>query len=162
MTTPTIEAALQENLAILREISLQYNTARPASSPPEDRPQISCPKDVYDLLAETMCDLPQERLVTLLLDQRNRVQEIHIIYQGTINQSPCRPAEVLRDAVIQSASGLIIAHNHPSGDPTPSPEDISVTRDIADAGKLLDIQVLDHIVIGQGRFTSIKEHHDVF
>ena len=78
------------------------------------------------------------------------------VYQGSLNSSWIRIAEVFRDAVRINAAAVIIAHNHPSGDPTPSPEDVAVTKAIVEAGKLLDIEVLDHLVIGQGRYVSMK------
>ena len=85
----------------------------------------------------------QENLVVLLLNTRNQVEARRTIYIGTVNSSAVRPAEVLRAAIRENAPSIIVAHNHPSGDPTPSPEDISVTRDLATAGRLMDIELLD-------------------
>jgi DNA repair protein RadC len=79
------------------------------------------------------------------------------LYQGSVSASQVRVGEVFRQAIIEQASAIIIAHNHPSGDPTPSPDDVAVTRAIVQAGKLLDIEVLDHIVVSQDRFISLKE-----
>ena len=104
-----------------------------------------------------MKGLAQEQLRVLLLNTRNGVMAQRLIYQGTVNSSAVRPAEVLRPAVTGAAPSIIISHNHPSGDPTPSPEDVAVTRDLVAAGKLLDIEVMDHIIIGAGRFVSLKE-----
>ncbi len=131
---------------------------RIASLAPEERAQISCPQDAASLLIAEMEPLVQENLVVLLLNTRNQVVARRTIYIGTVNSSAVRPAEVLRPAIRENAPSIIVAHNHPSGDPTPSPEDISVTRDLAAAGKLMDIELLDHLVIGHGgRFTSLKE-----
>ena len=131
---------------------------RIASLAPEERAQISCPQDAASLLIAEMGPLVQENLVVLLLNTRNQVVARRTIYIGTVNSSAVRPAEVLRPAIRENAPSIIVAHNHPSGDPTPSPEDISVTRDLVAAGKLMDIELLDHLVIGHGgRFTSLKE-----
>ena len=131
---------------------------RIASLAPEERAQISCPQDAASLLIAEMEPLVQENLVVLLLNTRNQVVARRTIYIGTVNSSAVRPAEVLRPAIRENAPSIIVAHNHPSGDPTPSPEDISVTRDLASAGKLMDIELLDHLIIGRGgRFTSLKE-----
>lgn len=131
---------------------------RIASLAPEERARISCPQDAASLLAAEMEPLVQENLVVLLLNTRNQVVGRRTIYIGTVNSSAVRPAEVLRPAIRENAPSFVVAHNHPSGDPTPSPEDIAVTRDLAAAGKLMDIELLDHLIIGRGgRFTSLKE-----
>ena len=131
---------------------------RIAALPPANRPQISCPRDVANLIAPELSRLDQEHLLVLLLNTRNHVLLKRTIYVGTVNSSAVRPAEVLRPAVRENAPAIIIAHNHPSGDPTPSPEDAAVTRDMVAAGKLLNIEVLDHLVIGDGgNFVSMKE-----
>ncbi len=131
---------------------------RIASLAPEERAQISCPQDAASLLTAEMAPFVQENLVVLLLNTRNQVVARRTIYIGTVNSSAVRPAEVLRPAIRENAPSIIVAHNHPSGDPTPSPEDISVTRDLATAGRLMDIELLDHLIIGHGgRFTSLKE-----
>ena len=131
---------------------------RIASLAPEERAQISCPQDAASLLIAEMEPLVQENLVVLLLNTRNQVVARRTIYIGTVNSSAVRPAEVLRPAIRENAPSFIVAHNHPSGDPTPSPEDVSVTRDLVAAGKLMDIELLDHLIIGHaGRFTSLKE-----
>ena len=98
----------------------------------------------------------QEHLRTLLLDTRNRLMKISEIYRGTLNSSHIRVGEVFRDAVRIGAAALIVVHNHPSGDPTPSPEDVAVTKVLVEAGKLLDIDVLDHLIIGKNCFLSLK------
>ena len=131
---------------------------RIASLAPDERAQISCPQDAANLVSAEMELLAQEHLVVLLLNTRNQVVAKRTIYIGTVNSSAVRPAEVLRPAVRENAPSIIMVHNHPSGDPTPSPEDVAITRDLVAASKLMDIELLDHLVIGHGgRFTSLKE-----
>lgn len=124
---------------------------------PEERPAINSPADAAALLQYEMSALEQEHLRVILLDRRNRVLEINEVYKGSVNSSQVRVGELFKDAVRANASAIVVVHNHPSGDPTPSPDDVAVTRAIAQAGKLLDVEVLDHIVIGQGRWVSLKE-----
>ncbi len=123
----------------------------------EERPSIHSPADAAALLQYDMSALEQEHLRVILLDRRNRVLEKVEVYKGSVNSSQVRVGELFKEAVKANASAIIVAHNHPSGDPTPSPDDIAVTRAIVQAGKLLDIDVLDHLVIGQGRWVSLKE-----
>ena len=124
---------------------------------PEELPQIRCPADAANLLLSEMGVLEQEHLRTLLLDTKNRVLAKREIYVGSLNTSLIRVGELFRPAVQANSAAIIVVHNHPSGDPTPSPEDVAVTRQIVDAGKLLDIEVLDHLIIGWQRWTSLKE-----
>lgn len=124
---------------------------------PAERPTINSPADAAGLLQYEMSALEQEHLRVMLLDRKNHVLEIIDLYRGSVNSSQIRVAEVFREAVRKNASGIIVAHNHPSGDPTPSPDDVAVTRAICQAGKMLDIDVLDHLVIGRGRWVSLKE-----
>ncbi len=124
---------------------------------PDGRPSISSPEDAAALLMPIMQNLDQEHLVTLVLDTRNRlVGEPVEIYKGSLNTSLVRIAEIFRPAIRANAAGIIVAHCHPSGDPTPSPEDVSITKAIVEAGRLLDIDCLDHLVIGRGRYVSLK------
>ncbi len=104
-----------------------------------------------------MAALEQEQLRVVLLDTKHRVLAIRTVYQGSVNQAQVRVAEVFRDAVRHNAVAVVAVHNHPSGDPTPSSEDVAVTREIVEAGKLLGVDVLDHLVIGQGRWVSLRE-----
>jgi DNA repair protein RadC len=123
----------------------------------DERPQIKSPADVASLLMLEMGHLEQEHLRAVLLDTKNRVQEIVTIYVGSVNSAQVRVGEVFRDAVRRNSAALIVAHNHPSGDPTPSPEDVLVTRQIVEAGKLLDIDVLDHLILSSRRYVSLRE-----
>lgn len=122
----------------------------------EGKPRIESPEDVVQLLGIEMAALEQEQLRVVLLDTKNHVQSTKMVYQGSVNAASIRTAEVFRDAVRHNAVGIILVHNHPSGDPTPSAADVSVTMDLVKAGEVLDIKVLDHLVIGQGRHTSLK------
>ena len=157
--TPEGEAvleALRSNLSLLGELAMRYEVAYQPERTAQ-MPTINCPEDVHRLLGPEMSALAQEQLRVLLLNTRNQVRGQRIVYQGNVNSSVVRPAEVLRAAVIENAPSIIVSHNHPSGDPTPSPEDVSITRDLAAAAKLLGIDLLDHVVIGGDRWVSLKE-----
>ena len=147
--------ALRSNLSLLGELAVRYEVATRTDGP-DDPPFISCPGDVYDLLGPEMSTLAQEQLRVLLLDRRNRVLGQRVIYQGNVFSSVVRPAEVFRPAVVESMPAIIIAHNHPSQDPTPSPEDVAITRKLKQAGELLEIELHDHVVIGGKRHVSLK------
>jgi DNA repair protein RadC len=123
----------------------------------EERPQISSPDQVALLLQTEMALLPQESLRVVLLNTKNHVIGVREVYRGTVNSAQVRPAEVFRDAVRETCPSIIVVHNHPSGDPTPSRDDVAVTRDLVQGGGLLDIEVLDHIVIGGERWVSMKQ-----
>jgi DNA repair protein RadC len=124
---------------------------------PEEKPAIHSPEDAARLLQYEMSALTQEHLRVVVLDTRNRLISIEKIYIGSLNSSMVRVGELFRPAIQRNAASIIVVHNHPSGDPTPSSEDVILTKAIVQAGKLLDIEVLDHLVIGQGRFISLKE-----
>jgi DNA repair protein RadC len=124
---------------------------------PEERPTINSPADAAALVQYEMSALEQEHLRVLLLDTKNHVLDIVEVYRGSVNMSQVRVGEVFKAAIRRNATAVIVIHNHPSGDPTPSPDDVAVTRAIVQAGKLLDVEALDHLVIGQGRWVSLKE-----
>lgn len=121
------------------------------------RLQVRSPDDVANLLMLEMGLLQQEMLRTVLLNTKNHVIASPVLYQGSANTAVIRVGEIFREAVKHNAVSLIVVHNHPSGDPTPSPEDIAVTREIVQAGTLLDIAVLDHLIIGHQRYISLKQ-----
>ena len=123
----------------------------------EPRPYVSSPADAAELIQYEMSLLEQEELWVLLLDTRNRLTGTTKLYRGSLNSAQIRVGEVFRDALRRNAAAVIVAHNHPSGDPSPSPEDIAITRSIREAGELLDVKVLDHLIIGRGRYVSLKE-----
>jgi len=158
LLTPHDAAVLdlvRENLRLLAELRSRYRSADRGG--PNGR-QVRCPEDIADLLAPEMEALPQEQLRVVLLDTRNRVLDELMIYQGSVHTAAvARMAELFRDAVIANAPNIVLVHNHPSGDPSPSPEDVKLTKDAAQAAQLLSIDILDHVIIGDGRFVSLKE-----
>ena len=123
----------------------------------DEKAAIHSPGDAAALVEYEMSAFPQEHLWTILLDTRNRLISIERLYQGSLNSSTVRVGELFRAAIQKNACGIIIVHNHPSGDPSPSPEDVNLTRSVVQAGKLLDIEVLDHLVIGRDHHVSLKE-----
>jgi DNA repair protein RadC len=129
---------------------------------PEERPTITSPADAAALVQYEMSALEQEHLRAILLNTRNQVLDIIELYRGSLNSSPVRIAEVFKPAIRKNAASLILVHNHPSGDPTPSADDIVLTKAIREAGRLLDLELLDHLVVGQGRFISMKEQNLAF
>ncbi len=124
---------------------------------PEERPSVTSPGDAANLLMSEMMFLEQEHLRLILLDTRNKVISSPTIYIGSLNTSVVRIGEIFRAAIKENAAALIVVHNHPSGDPSPSPEDVKVTKQVVQAGELLNIELLDHIIIGRQKFVSLKE-----
>lgn len=124
----------------------------------EARPtvQIGSPDEVAARVMYDMMELKQEELWVVILDTRNVVMDIVHLYKGSLNTSLVRTSEIFKDAIVRSAKSIVIVHNHPSGDPTPSSEDTILTLGIASAGKTLDIELLDHIVIGAGTYISMR------
>lgn len=123
----------------------------------EDHPQIKSPSDAANHLMHKLANEQQEHFIVMPLNMKNHLLDTVWLYKGTVNSSVLRVGEIFREAIRRNAAAIIVAHNHPSGDPTPSLEDIRVTRDIREAGTLLDIDLLDHVIIGNGCFTSMKE-----
>lgn len=130
---------------------------RLVSTQPEERATVRSPQDVYNLLMAEMALLDQEHLRVVLLNARNQVLAIHELYRGTVNTALVRPAEVFREAVREGCPAVIVVHNHPSGDPTPSADDAAMTRRLVEAGAILEIEVLDHVVIARRGFASLRE-----
>ena len=126
-------------------------------NPVEERPIINSPADAAALVQYEMGLLEKEHLKVILLDRRNHVVDIVQIYEGSVNSSQVRIAEVFRPAIQRMASAIIACHNHPSSDNTPSPDDVAVTRAMVQAGKLLDINLLDHLILSIRGFVSLKE-----
>lgn len=122
-----------------------------------DRKTVNSPEDAYQILYGYFADLPNEHFVALLLNTKNHVIALTPVSEGSLNASIVHPRELFQRAILGNCASVILAHNHPSGDPTPSPEDLELTRKITEAGKVLDITVLDHIIIGDGRYVSLKE-----
>ena len=124
---------------------------------PEGRAIIRSPRDVFNLLGAEMAFLDQEHLRVLLMTSKNEVRAVQQLDIGNVNASVVRVAEVLRPAVRENSPAIIIVHNHPSGDPTPSPEDILITRQLRTGAEMMDIELLDHVIIGGQGFVSMKD-----
>ncbi len=130
--------------------------ARRLTKPVEKRTIIQSPEDVVALLAPDMRHLQTEQMRVLVLNTKNHVIANILLYQGTVDTSCLRYAEIFRVAIVRNCKNIILCHNHPSSDPTPSSEDIMVTKECVEAAKLLEINLLDHIVIGNPRYASLK------
>lgn len=130
---------------------------RIAATPANEMAQVRQPGDAAAVLMPMLRDAEQEKFVVLFLDTRNRIFDQEVLYKGTLNSTTVRISEVFRGATRRNCASIIIAHNHPSGDPSPSPEDIALTRRLVSAGETIEIHILDHLVIGQGRFVSLRE-----
>jgi len=120
-------------------------------------PCVRAPKDVYQLMRPRVKDADREHIYALLLNTKNVLISAELVSIGSLNATIIHPREILKPAITASAASIILVHNHPTGDPTPSSEDVSFTRRFARCGKLIGIELLDHIVIGNGRFYSLKE-----
>lgn len=123
---------------------------------------VRAPRDIADRLIPTMGRLEREELHVLLLTARNRVKRDVTVYMGNVSASMVRVGELFTDAIRETAAGIVIVHNHPSGDPTPSPEDLHLTAEAVAAGRMLDIPVLDHLVIGHDSFVSLRDRGITF
>jgi len=155
---PTELAAVQGvSHATAARIKAALNLGNRLNGPREERPTINSPADAAALVQHEMGLLETEHLKVFLLDRRNRVIDIVKIYEGSVSSSQVRIGEVFRPAIQRLASSIIVCHNHPSSDNTPSPDDVAVTRAMVQAGKLLDIECLDHLIISSRGFVSLKE-----
>ena len=133
------------------ELNSRHNLALRDGKP------IKSAKDVYDYASQRLLSHDKEQFMILHLNSRNKVIKDEIISVGTLNASLIHPREIFKSAIKESANTIILVHNHPSGDPKPSDEDKDVTEKIIEAGELLDIKVLDHVIIGKERWWSWKE-----
>jgi DNA repair protein RadC len=147
-----IGAAKAAQLLALGEISQRFKSFKSG-----EEYKISQPKDAADILMETMRHLKQECLKVIMLNTKNIVITIKDVSAGSLNSSIVHPRELFREAIRRSSASIIICHNHPSGDPSPSSEDINLTHRIKECGKLIGIELLDHIIIGDGCYVSLKE-----
>jgi len=130
---------------------------RLVAAPLGDVPQIRSPSDAANLLLPTMSLLEQEVLRVLVLDTRSHLMADVQVYVGCVNRTDVRVAELFREAIRRNAPSILMAHSHPSGDPTPSPEDVAITRTSVEAGVMLGVDVMDHLIIGRGRWVSLRE-----
>jgi DNA repair protein RadC len=150
--TPGVGPATAARLSAALELG-----RRLAREGPADRGRVQGPRDVYERCAPAMRDLPQEEFRVLLLNTQHAVTREVVVTRGILDASVVHAREVFRGAIAESAAAVILTHNHPSGDPTPSPEDREVTRQLAAAGAVLGIPVLDHVIIGDARYVSFVE-----
>jgi DNA repair protein RadC len=124
---------------------------------PSPREQIKSPHDLAAILMLQVGFLQQEQMGVACLDTKNRLQKLHMVYQGSLNTSMVRVTEIFREPIKLNSAGIIVYHSHPSGDPTPSPEDVLVTQEIVSVGRLLDCECMDHLVVSDGRWVSMRE-----
>lgn len=140
----------------LRVTAVSELGRRAARAWPAEPWVIRSPVDAAEPLLDDMAALEREELRVLLLDTKNVVTARRTVYRGNVAGSSVRVGELYRDAVRTCAAAVVAVHNHPSGDPTPSGEDLRITTELAEAGRLLDIELLDHLIIGRGRWTSLR------
>jgi len=152
--TTVIDLA-RRNLRLLSCLVLRYEVDR-GEIVTEER-IVRGPADVVDYLGAELADLAQEQLRTILLDTKNRVLGTSLVYHGGLNSIVVRLADCFREAVRRNAAAILLVHNHPSRDPEPSPEDVRVTREAAQVGELLGIDLLDHVIVGGRGFVSLRE-----
>jgi len=152
MSLHGIGKAKAAQLAALIELSKRFKSYKDG-----DEYKISSPKDAVELVMEEMRSLKQEYLKVIMLNTKNVVIFIRDVSIGSLNSSIVHPREVFCDAIKKSSASIVICHNHPSGDPTPSNEDINITYRLKECGKLLGIDLLDHLIIGNGKYISLKE-----
>ena len=130
---------------------------RMASEEREDGIPVRGPRDIHEIFGQRLQDLPVEEFHVAVLDSQHRLERDITVTRGLLNSSLVHPREVFREAIAENAAAIILVHNHPSGDPTPSPDDRITTEQLVQAGRLLDIPVQDHIIIGRGRYLSFAE-----
>ncbi len=153
---PQLKAVRGMGTAKAAQIKAALELARRLKWETPERPRIQSPQDAANLFMDEMAALEQEALRVVLLDTRHQVLGVHEVVRGSVNQVQVRVGEVFREAVRANAPAILLMHNHPSGDPSPSPEDVALTQDVVAAGRILNIRVLDHIVFGHGRFVSLR------
>ena len=124
----------------------------------DESPLIRGPEDSIPLLRAELSELACERFIALALSTKNHVVAVLPVSSGSLNASVVHPRELFQRAILANCASILLSHNHPSGDPSPSPEDIALTKKLVEAGELLDIPVVDHIVIGFPRWYSFREH----
>ncbi len=144
------------NMTALR-LKAALALGRKLLQPEDERPLILSPNDAAQVLMPILAHREQEYLLVMPVDTRHRMLDVVEVYHGSLNSSLVRVGEVFKPALQRNAAAILVAHNHPSGDPDPSPEDVHVTRSIIEAGKILDVNLVDHLVIGLSRWVSLKE-----
>lgn len=149
---PGIKSAKASTIIAIGEIVKRYGSFRSG-----DEYKITSPESCADLVMNEMRDLKKEVLKVILLNTKNCVIGIKDASVGSLNSSIVHPREIFRDAIRKSAASIILVHNHPSGDPTPSGDDINSTKRIMESGKIIGIELLDHLIIGEGKYISLRE-----
>ncbi|WP_108668938.1 JAB domain-containing protein [Peribacillus acanthi] len=134
------------SLKLVKESSILYKKRR-----------VTSPEDAYHLMKELLVDCDRERFVVVCLDTKNQPTDINICHVGSLNASIVHPREVMKAAILANSASIILFHNHPSQDPTPSNEDLEVTKRLAEAGEIIGIDVLDHLIVCEEKFVSLKE-----
>jgi DNA repair protein RadC len=120
---------------------------------------IGAPDNIYDVVRPLLENSDREMMLALYLDTRNRLIGIHTVSVGTLNATTAQPREVFKAALLLNAATVVLAHNHPSGDPTPSADDVAVTARVRTAGETLGVSLLDHVIVGAGRYVSLSERN---
>ena len=134
------------SIKLVKESSFLYQTLT-----------ISSPKDAYEMIKDQLQDLDREQFIIACLNTKNEPTNISVVSVGTLNKAIVHPREVFKTAILSNAASIMAFHNHPSGETTPSQQDIQLTKRLYEAGELLGIKLLDHLIIGDGSFTSLKE-----
>lgn len=145
-----------ESKAIALKAAVELG-ARAVSLSGESKAEIRSAQDAARLLIPKLSHLDREHFVTVLLDTKSRVLDVVTVFVGTLDLVLFHPREVFKEALVRSCGGLLLSHNHPSGDPTPSPEDIEITHRAQEAGRVLGINVVDHVIIGDNRYVSLRQ-----
>lgn len=160
VNAPVEELAAVPGIGMAKACAIKaaLELGRRLGSESASRPTVRSPQDVSQLLMEEMRYLEKEQFRVLLLNTKHQVLAVQVVSLGDLTSTIVHPREIFKEAVRRAAAAVILAHNHPSGDPTPSREDVEVTRRITEAGKILGIEVLDHIIIGDNRYISLREH----
>ena len=135
------------SIKLVKESSFLYQTLT-----------ISSPKDAYEMIKDQLQDLDREQFIIACLNTKNEPTNISVVSVGTLNKAIVHPREVFKTAILSNAASIMAFHNHPSGETTPSQQDIQLTKRLYEAGELLGIKLLDHLIIGDGSFTSLKEN----
>lgn len=134
------------SIKLVKESTAKYETNR-----------VSSPTSAYDIAKQFLQDVDREHFIVMCLDTKNKVNAINTVSIGSINATTLHPREVFKPAILSNSASIIVAHNHPSGDAEPSPEDVHMTKRLVEVGELMGIPCLDHIVIGDGYFVSLKQ-----
>lgn len=134
------------SIKMVRESSIFYENRK-----------IGSPKDAVELLRKFLDGADREQFITCCLDTKNQPTSINVVSVGTINSSLVHPREVFKTSILGNSASIIVAHNHPSGDPSPSREDIDITQRLKEVGKIIGIDLIDHVIIGENRYVSLKE-----